>query len=470
MVWNNDFTSDMPVTFIPMAAVDDISGKIVKPQVREIASVWKGYTRFSEGDVLFAKITPCMENGKAAIAHGLINGLGFGSTEFHVLRPTEAVEGKWIFYYVRQQSFRDSAARMMTGTAGQLRVPAKYLSESVIPLAPLAEQQRIVEAIEAQFTRLDAGVAALKRLRSNLKRYKAAVLKAACEGNLVEQDPDDEPASELLKRILKERRAKWAAEQRAKGKDPRKLTYKEPAAPDTADLPDLPEGWVWATVEQLSEVATGATPLRSNLAYYDGGDIAWVTSGALNQPFVVQPSEYITQLAIAETNAKVFPSGTLLVAMYGEGKTRGKVSELIIDAATNQACAALLFTGTAENIKPYVKLFFLKNYEDLRRLASGGVQPNLNLTIIRETFLPLPPLQEQVQIINETEAILSIVDELENITSLEVKRAERLRQAILREAFAGRLVQQDPNDEPAGELLKRIRRDRTRQTNGKKRR
>ena len=121
-----------------------------------------------------------------------------------------------------------------------------------VPLAPLNEQRRIVAAIEAQFTRLDAGVAALKRLQANLKRYKAAVLKAACEGKLVPQDPNDEPATDLLARILAERRAKWEAEQRAKGKDPAKLIYPEPAAPDTSDLPELPEGWVWATIDELA--------------------------------------------------------------------------------------------------------------------------------------------------------------------------------------------------------------------------
>jgi type I restriction enzyme S subunit len=150
-----------------MAAVDDVSGTIAKPEHREIASVWKGYTRFAEGDVLFAKITPCMENGKAAIAQGLINGLGFGSTEFHVLRPTEAVLAKWIFYYVRQQDFRDSAARRMTGTAGQLRVPTKYLAEFVAPVAPVSEQKRIIEEIEVQFTRWNSP----RKVESQKRRY-----------------------------------------------------------------------------------------------------------------------------------------------------------------------------------------------------------------------------------------------------------------------------------------------------------
>lgn len=478
MVWNNDFTSDMPVTFIPMAAVDDISGKIVKPQVREIASVWKGYTRFSEGDVLFAKITPCMENGKAAIAHGLINGLGFGSTEFHVLRPTEAVEGKWIFYYVRQQSFRDSAARMMTGTAGQLRVPAKYLSESFIPLPPFSEQQRIVEAIEAQFTRLDAGVAALKRLRANLKRYKAAVLKAACEGKLVEQDPDDEPASELLKRILKERRAKWAAEQRAKGKDPRKLTYKEPAAPDTADLPDLPEGWVWATTEQLAAVekyAMAIGPFGSNLMVKDyrleGIPLIFVKeirSGVFDRPDLPR----ISPEKAEELRSHHVHPGDLVITKMGDPP--GDVSifpDNIPLAVATSDCIKWTLSQYLPNRRYFlygIRFPIVKN--QILKITRGVAQQKMSLARFKGVSIPVAPLSEQNRIVDAIDETLSNISDISELIDANLKRAERLRQSILREAFAGRLVPQDPNDEPAGELLKHIRRDRTRQTNEKKRR
>src|SRR5262249_28331190 len=158
--------------------------------------------------------------------------------------------------------------------------------------------------------------------------------------------------------------------------------------------------------------------------YYRGGTIAWVTSAATSRPFVDRAEEYITELAISETNAKVFPSGTLLVAMYGEGKTRGKVTEMRISAATNQAVADLHFGGTAADSKPFVKLFLRQNYERLRRLASGGVQPNLNLTLIRDMPIPLPPLQEQSRIVEEVERRLSAVDELESEVEANLKRAE----------------------------------------------
>jgi len=140
---------------------------------RPLSEVNRGYTSFKEGDVLFAKITPCMENGKSAVARGLKAGVGYGSTEFHVLRPATDIDARLLYYFVAQQPFRQTARAQMTGSAGQLRVPALFLAEAKFPLAPLPEQQRIVAAIEEQFTRLDAAVAALKRVQANLKRYRA---------------------------------------------------------------------------------------------------------------------------------------------------------------------------------------------------------------------------------------------------------------------------------------------------------
>lgn len=200
-----ELPDDMPVTFLPMAAIDAARGVITEREDRALSQVRKGFTSFRNGDVLLAKITPSMQNGKATIAADLKNGIGFGSTEFHVLRPEQGVSSQWVFYFVRQERFRADAKANFTGTAGQLRVPSGFMIAYPIPLAPLPEQRRIAAEIEKQFTRLDAGVAALKRVQAALKRYKAAVLKAACEGRLVPQDPNDEPASVLLERIRADR-------------------------------------------------------------------------------------------------------------------------------------------------------------------------------------------------------------------------------------------------------------------------
>jgi type I restriction enzyme, S subunit len=265
---NPQLTPETLVSFVPMLAVKEEFGGADFSGVRPIEEVRKGYTQFRQGDILFAKITPCMENGKLGIVPPLMNGWGFGSTEFHVLRVSQEIETKWVAHFLSQEGFRREAQRHMTGSAGQLRVPASWLQQQTIPIAPTNEQRRIVQKIEELFSKLDAGVAALERIRAALKRYRAAVLKAAVEGKLTAEwrarHPSKETGAQLLRRILDERRRKWEQEQRAKyaksGRQPPKgwqAKYKEPTEPDTSGLTALPEDWCWATVEQIAEVQGG---------------------------------------------------------------------------------------------------------------------------------------------------------------------------------------------------------------------
>lgn len=140
-------SDDTLVTFVPMAAVDSGTGTISIREERRFAEVSSGFTAFEEGDVLFAKITPCMQNGKAAMARTLTNGIGRGSTEFFVLRPGPRILGEYVWHFVRQPRFREAAKRSFTGTAGQQRVPRSFMENASIPLPPLDEQRRIVDIL-----------------------------------------------------------------------------------------------------------------------------------------------------------------------------------------------------------------------------------------------------------------------------------------------------------------------------------
>lgn len=380
-------SDDLEVSFLPMAAVEAGSGRMDATALRQFGHVKKGYTAFREGDVLFAKITPCMENGKMAVARGLRNGIGCGSTEFHVLRPRPGVDPQYVYYFVSSARFRAEAAHHMTGAVGQKRVPGAFLAQCEIPLPDLGKQHRIVAELEKQFSRLDEAVANLKRAKANLRRYRTAVLDASVNGRI-------------------------GIEVAASGSG-------------------LPAGWVWGSIRELATVGTGATPARSNEAFW-GGKIPWITSSAVNEPFVDAAEQFVTAEALRQTNLTLYPPGTLLVAMYGEGKTRGKCSELRIAATTNQAVAALQVDPA---VRHWLKLFLEHNYNNTRRIASGGVQPNLNLGLIRSIGLPLPPVSEQHRIVAEVDRRNSIARDIGAEIDASLARAQALRTATLTRAF-----------------------------------
>ncbi|MCT3922709.1 restriction endonuclease subunit S [Elizabethkingia anophelis] len=296
----------------------------------------------------------------------------------------------------------------------QPNISSKKIEELRIFLPPLSEQRAIIKKAEQLFSALDASIADLKKAQGQLKIYRQAVLKKAFEKNSI---------------------------------------YKR--------------------IDEIGKVETGATPKRGENKYWQQGVIPWITSGALNHDFVFECNEYITNIALKETNCKLIRSGALLIAMYGEGKTRGKCSELKIDAATNQAIASISIFEEYLWSKKYVKLFLQKNYEDIRLLSSGGVQPNLNLSIIKSTIIPFPNQEIQHQIVKEIESRLSVCDAVEEQIKVSLDKAEALRQSILKKAFAGALLTQaeleacrkEPDYEPASMLLEKIKAEKQ---NGKK--
>ncbi len=212
------FPDDMEVTFLPMRCVEELTGRVDLSLNKKLSEVIKGYNHFIEGDILFAKITPCMENGKIAIAHRLKNGIGFGSTEFHVIRPYGMLPGKFLFFYFIQEDLRRDAQRNMTGSAGQLRVPVNYMGQIPIPFPPLPEQHKIVEEIERRFSIADNIEKIVDQTLKQADRLRQSILKRAFEGKLVPQDPTDEPAEKLLERIKAERERSGLSAQKSRKK------------------------------------------------------------------------------------------------------------------------------------------------------------------------------------------------------------------------------------------------------------
>jgi len=199
-----ELNDDLEVTFMPMSAVSK-SGDILEKNIKKLKDVKKGYTFFKDGDILLAKITPCFENGKKTIAKELRNNFGFGSTEFHVLRPKESVISGWVYYGVSLEDFRNKAKLRMTGTAGQKRVPKRVIESYEIPVPSKSKQKQIVSEIESRFSVCDKLEEIVQQSLEKIEYLHQSILKKAFEGKLVPQDTNDEPAEMLLERIRQEK-------------------------------------------------------------------------------------------------------------------------------------------------------------------------------------------------------------------------------------------------------------------------
>jgi type I restriction enzyme S subunit len=461
------------VTFVPMRAVEEEGGGLAHPETRPYSEVKKGYTGFLSGDVIMAKITPCMENGKTTVVPAVPTGVCFGSTEFHVLRPENGIQAKWLERFLLQHDVRRAAQRQMTGGVGQMRVPATFLEDLQVPVAPSCEQSRVSDSLDELLSDLDAAVASLGRVRTKLRLYRASVLKAAVDGALTAvwraQHPDVEPASELLGRILNERRRRWEEDQlakfQAKGQTPPKnwkAKYAEPAAPDTGTLPPLPEGWCWATVEQTGEVRLG----RQRAPQHHAGEHM--------RPYLRVANVYEDRLDLSDVKQMNFTPEEFATYHLRTGDillNEGQSPELVGRAAMYRGevpgCCyqkTLLRFRASAAISPSYALLVFRAY-----LRNGRFRKSASITtsiahLAAERFaiieMPVPALSEQETIVEAAEDQLSVIDHLEADLQAKLESAQALRQAILRHAFAGKLVPQDPNDEPASELLKRIAAER----------
>ncbi len=445
---DNKLADDALASFIPMKCMEEESGRFEPLGDRKVADVRKGYTPFRDGDVLFAKVTPCMENGKGAVMKGLTNGIGFGSTEFFALRPADCLDASYLFHFVLQSSFRQQAARNMTGAVGLRRVPKTYLEQQPIPLPPLPEQRRIVAEIEKQFTRLEAGVSALKRVQANLKRYRAAVLKAACEGKLVPTEAElqksggrgrqakapYETGAALLARILTERREKW----QGRGK------YKEPAAPDTTKLPPLPEGWAWATLDALAEIKGEITKDQNRKHTTLSRSVPYLRVANVQRGYIdlSEVKEIIT--TEEEIHELLLKPGDIL---FNEGGDRDKLGRGWVWNGELPECIHQNHVFRARpnvaTLNPKLVSWYANTFGQKFFFDEGKHTTNLasiSMSKLKGLPVPIPPPEEQTRIVAEVERRLSVVEELEATVSANLLRATRLRQAVLQRAFTGELV------------------------------
>jgi type I restriction enzyme S subunit len=459
---------------MPYVGMDQVESHTMRLLGTVPASTMKSTAiRFLPGDVLYGRLRPYLNKVVSPDFEGM------ASAEFIPLTPASGIETAFVRLRVSAADFVEFASHLDEGD--RPRVDWDGISAFPCLLPPTNEQRRIVDALDSYLSRLDAALATLHAAQTKLRAYRTSVLKAAVEGRLVPTEAalaraekrDFEPGGELLKRILAERRSRWEKAELAKltaaGKSPNnerwKARYEEPRPPGTMDLPELPEGWCWARAEQVSEFITKGTTPQAELMTPDQGDIPYIKvynltfNGGLD--FATDPTFVARDVHGGELARSRCCPGDVLMNIVGP--PLGKVSIVpptFDEWNINQAIARYRPIELHSRYLAYVLLSGpIQRWAFQRAKATAG-QFNLTLEIARDLPIPLAPLAEQDRIVDALEQALSAEAATKLSVATDAKRCARLRQAVLKWAFEGKLVDQDPNDEPAEKLLKHIRAQR----------
>lgn len=429
--------------------------------------------RFYPGQLLYSKIRPYLNKCVRVDFDGLC------SADMYPLDPF--IEPSFLHQYMLTRQFVSAVSEAAGSRTVLPKTNQKQLANVPVPVAPQAEQRRIVGAIDSYVTRLDDAVADLERAQRNLKRYRSSVLKAAVEGRLVPTEADlaraegrdYEPASVLLDRILAERRRRWEeaelAKMQAKGKTPKddkwKARYKEPADPDS--LPALPEGWSWSTWDQISERVTVGHVGKMKNEYRTVG-VPFLRGGNVRaNKYEPDGLKYVSREFHERLSKSALAPGDVLIVRSGAVGT----ACVLPDAVPEANCSDLVIVKQPSGVRPQFGAYYMNSLAQatVRSQQVGVALIHFNTKSAAALPIPVPPEAEQVRIVTEVEKVLSVIDDLESRAAANLKRAAGLRQGVLKWAFAGRLVDQDPTEEPASRLLERIQAERE-SANGQARR
>jgi type I restriction enzyme S subunit len=363
------------------------------------------------------------------------------------------VSPEFIFLALRYRYFE---IRDITGQDQRRGLNMGLVSELSVPLAPVTEQKRIlgkVDELMALCDRLETQQQKRQKLfpilsQSSHNRFtsqpnsknldhvfdkignvspgelRKTILNLAVRGKLVRQDLADEPAVRLLEQIKKRRAFLLQSKALSKTKACRAFTREEISQ-------IIPGSWSWTMLGEITDIGTGSTPSRTQVSFWTNGSIPWITSGSTSNAVISKEDEFITPDAVRAHRLRIYPAGTLLVALYGQGKTRGQVAAMGIAATINQACAAVCPIDGVPSMQRYLKLLLEKQYDEVRSLSAGGAQPNLNVQKIKEVIVPLPPLAEQHRIVAKVDQLMALVDTLENQQRQRDRLADLFAQAVV---------------------------------------
>jgi len=351
---------DGSIPFIPMTLLPESALYVDHWEDRARDEVRSG-VYFQAGDLLLAKITPCLENGKQGIARGISGGWGYATTEVYPIHGT-AVLTEYLAYYLRHQPVRSHLVDRMEGSTGRQRLPKSVVENLPIPLPPLPEQRAIahvLSTVQRAREATEAVIASTRELKRSLMRH------------LFMYGPV--PVDQVDGVRLKE-----------------------------TEIGLVPEHWQPIRLESIAQIASGGTPDRGRPDFWSGG-IPWVKTGEINYNAITTTEETISAIGLACSSARIMPAGAVLMAMYGQGITRGRVAMLGIDAAVNQACLAIMPNSRVLSLFLYHYLTY--RYDAIRDMAHGANQKNLNAGMVKSMMMPLTSMAEQEIIVRTLSAV-----------------------------------------------------------------
>ncbi len=390
------------VSFVPMDAVGEYGG-IRLSEEKELGEIGGGYTYFSDDDVVVAKITPCFENGKGALAKGLTNKTAFGTTELHVMRTNPSLlDPHFLFYLTISDLFRKTGESEMYGAGGQKRVPESFFKDFRAGLPSMEEQQAITRFLNFKTAQIDALIAKQQALLDKLAEKRTALISHAVTKGLDPSVP------------MQDSEVQW--------------------------LGDIPAHWKTTRIKFVARVGNGSTPSRDKPDYWVDGYFPWLNSSVVNQEAVTESDQFVTDLALKECHLPIITPPAVLVGITGQGKTRGMASKLSTIATINQHLAYIKPT-TSDIRVDYLLFLFERAYSFLRSESDGGGSTKGAITCeqIANLEIPLPPASEQAAI----EAY--VADELEMLRNMNqrvanvMEKLQEYRSALITNAVTGKI-------------------------------
>jgi type I restriction enzyme S subunit len=394
----------------------DFSGKmhlLEKPTNTDMILIKKG-------DLVISGIN--VEKGAVAVYQGEEDILATIHYSAYIFDETK-IDIEYFKTFLKSKAFREIInTQIRSGIKTELK--AKKFLPLEINLPDLKTQIGIRNKINLASNEISELDSINDKNESYISKLHQSILQEAVQGKLVKQDPKDEPASELLKKIKAEKE-KLIREG--------KIRKEKPLAPISEnEIPyELPIGWIWVKLGEIFKTSTGGTPSRSMPSYY-GGNIPWLKSGELNDSLKINKSEeFITESGLKDSSAKIFKKGSLLLALYGA--TAGKLGILDFDATTNQAVCNFEYNKFVDNM--YLFYFLRSIREKILSEGFGGAQPNISQDYVKNLEFPLPPLAEQKRIVERVDKLMAYCDELEKQVKENQMNSEKLMQAVLKESF-----------------------------------